>query len=291
MEADIKSLPDIRGMYNERVFWTPTNVIGKETLTIGHVLTSFLVLAFGLFFSGIVIVLEVMLRQCEMTYIAKPTLHHSNIDSSKEAGESEEESAIEIFSHEGTMERNEEISQELENGANKEPNISKEKDSDDKVITLAEIHDELCKEESTMGNVQNEPFTVSVTSIISVDNMETDTIGPCQTVLKKSNTDNIEDKTKLNYNLSGEEPPIRYSPQWSEIIDFLDNEEYTTGHFLDGETSTTQTPIISPGLDIPTNVNSRRASSQGSAISEEDNIKSILAMIEIDETPVRGMSG
>ena len=95
----------------------------------------------------------------------------------------------------------------------------------------------------------------------------------------------------LNHNLSGEGSPIRNSPQWSEIIDFLDNEESTTGHFMDEETSTTQTPVISPGLDIANNVDSRRASSQGSDISEEDDTKSILAMIEIHDTPVRGMSG
>ena len=95
----------------------------------------------------------------------------------------------------------------------------------------------------------------------------------------------------LNHNLSGEGSPIRNSPQWSEIIDFLDNEESTTGHFLDEETSTTQTPVISPELDILDNIDSSTASSRGSAISEKDDTESTLAMIEIHETPVRGMSG
>ena len=93
----------------------------------------------------------------------------------------------------------------------------------------------------------------------------------------------------LNYNLSGEGSPIRNSPQWSEIIDFLDNEKSTTGHFLDEET--TITPVISPGLDIPNNTYSGRASSQGSDISEEDDTKSILATIEVHETPNQGRSG
>ena len=121
--------------------------------------------------------------------------------------------------------------------------------------------------------------------------MEIERIGPYQTVLKKADTNIIKDKTKHNYNFSGEGSPIRNSPQWSEIIDFLDNEESTTGHFLDEETSTTQTPVISPGLDIPNNDDSRRASSQGSDISEEDDTKSILAMIEVHETQSQGRSG
>merc|ERR1711879_36898 len=101
-----------------------------------------------------------------------------------------------------------------------------------------------------------------------------DRIGPCQNVLKKDDTEIMEDKTMLNYNLSGEGSPIRYSPQSSEIIDYLDNEESTTGQFLDEEASTTQTSEVSPGLDIPNNVDSSRASSQGSAVIEEDDTKS-----------------
>ena len=287
MEADIKRDPRVRGMFNEEAFWTPTNEIGKETLTISHVLPSFMVLAFGVFFSGIVIVLERMLCKNDKTTIAKLTFQN---DSSKGAGEPEEESAIEISTHEGTMEPNEKIGPELKN-EKKESNIGKEKDSDDKMIVLAEIQEELCKEESTRGNSQYEPFTVSANSIISLDNMEIDKIGPCQTALKKSSTNIIEDKTKLNYNLCGEGSPIRNSPEWSEIIDFLDNEESTTGHFWDEETTTTQTPVISPGLDIPNNVDSRSASSQGSDISEEDDTKSILAMIEVHETQSQGRSG
>ena len=289
MEADIKRDPSIRDMFNDEAFWTPTNVIAKETLTMGHILPSFLVLAFGLFSSVIAFVLERML--CHSDDNAKPTLQCSNNDSRKGTGKSGEESTIEMHKDEATMEPYEEISSEMESGINKEPNNGKEKDNDDKIMTLVGIHNELCKEESTKGNVQNEPFTVSVTSIISVDNMETDRIGPCETVLKKDNIDIIEDKSKLNDILSGEGSPIRNSPQWSEIIDFLDNEEYTTGHFLDEETSTTQTPVISPGLDIPHNVQSRRLSSQGSDISEEDDTKSILTMIEVHETPNQGISG
>ena len=130
-----------------------------------------------------------------------------------------------------------------------------------------------------------------MTPIICEDNEKMDRIGPCKNVLKKDNTEIIEDKTNLNYNLSGEGSPIRYSPQRSEIMDYLNNEESTTGHFLDEETSTTQTPEVSPGLDIPNTDDSRRASSQGSAVIEEDDTKSILGMIEIPETPVQGMSG
>ena len=103
MEADIKRDPSIRGMFNDEAFWTPTYEIGADTLTIRHVLPSFLVLAFGISFSVMVIVLEKMLCKIDITSIAKPTLQHGDIDSSKGAGESEEESAIEIVTHQGTM--------------------------------------------------------------------------------------------------------------------------------------------------------------------------------------------
>ena len=294
MDADTKKLPNFRGIFNESTWWTPTNVIGKETLTISHVLPSFLVLAFGIFSSVIVIVLELMFCQSEKTFVAQPTIQtiqNGNIDSCKGTDKSDKETAIKTFTPEGSMGPNEEISPELESGATREPNIGEEKDCDDKIRTLVEIHDELCKEESSMGNVQKEPITVSVTSIKSLDNMETDRISPCKTVMKEDKTNIIEVKTKFDHNLFGEGSLIRKSPQWSEIINFLDNEESTTGHFLDEETSTTQTPEVSPGLDIPNTDDSRRASSQGSAVIEEDDTKSILGMIEIPETPVQGMSG
>ena len=287
MEADIKRDPSIRDMFNDEAFWTPTNVIAKETLTMGHILPSFLVLAFGLFSSVIVIVLEKMLCIHDKTTFAKPTLQN---DSCKVAGESEDKTAIEISTHEGTVEPNEKISPELEM-ENKKPNIGKEKDNDVKMMILAEIQEELCKEESTRGNSQYEPFTGSVTSINSLSNMETDRIGLCETVLQKGNTNIIENKTKLDHNLSRGGTPDRNSPQWSEIIDFLDNEEATTGQFLDQEKSTTLTPVISPGLEIPNNIDSGRASSQGSADNEEENIESILTMPEIHETPNQEMNG
>ena len=289
MEADIKRDPSIRGMFNDEAFWTPTYEIGADTLTLSHLLTSFLVLAFGIFSSVIVIVLELMFCQSDKT--SKPHLQHQpcNIDSSEGDSKSEEESAKETFIGQGTMEPNREISQELKSSAEKEPNIGTEKDNDDISTVLAQIHHDLCKEEYTLGNSHNEPFNVSVTSINSPDNMEMDRIGPYQTVLKKADTNIIKDKTNLDTNLSGEGSRITNSPQWSEIINFLDNEEYTTGHFLDEET--TITPVISPGLDIPNNIDSRRASSQGSAVSEEDDTKSILAMMEIHETPDQGISG
>ena len=44
-------------------------------------------------------------------------------------------------------------------------------------------------------------------------------------------------------------------------------------------------------VDIPNNIDSRRASSKGSAVSEEANTESILAMVEIHETPEQGISG
>ena len=279
MEADTKALPYYRGMFDEKAWWTLTNVIGKKTLTIFHVLPSFLFLAFGLFFSVIVFVLEVMLSTRNQTTIAKPTLQNN---SCKGVGESDKP-AIAIFTQEGTMEPNEKINPKLK--------MEKAKDSDDKMMKLPEIQEELCKEESKMENVQNEPFTASVTSIISLDDMEIDRIGPCETVLKKVNTNIIGDNTQPNYNLSGEWSPTRNSPQWSEIIDFLDNEESTIGLFLDEDTLTTQTLAISPELDIPNNIDSRRASSKGSAVSEEDRTESILAMVEIHETPDQGISG
>ena len=158
-------------------------------------------------------------------------------------------------------------------------------------MVLAEIHDELCNELSTMENVLNEPITRLVTPIDSLCNMETERIGPCESVLREGNTNIMEVKTKLDHNLSREGSPIRNSTQWSEIVNFLDNEEYTTGYFLDEETSTTQTPVISPELDILDDIDSSTASSRGSAISEKDDTESTLAMIEIHETPVRGMSG
>ena len=289
MKADIEWDPSIHGTFNDKAFWTPTNVIGSEILTISHVLPSFLVLAFGLVSSVIAYVLEKV--SCQSDDNVKPTLQHSNMDSSKGTDKSREESTIEMLTDEATMEPNEENSPKLDSGVIKEPNVAMEKDGEDKIRTSVEIHEELCKEESTMGNAQNEPFTVSVTPIIGEDNKKMDRIGTCQNVLKKDDTEIMEDKTMLNYNLSGEGSPIRYSPQSSEIIDYLDNEESTTGQFLDEEASTTQTSEVSPGLDIPNNVDSSRASSQGSAVIEEDDTKSILGMIEIHETPVRGMSG
>ena len=139
MEADTKALPYIRGMFNEKTWWTPTNVIGKKTLTIGHVLPSFLFLVFGLTSSLIVIVLEKMLCIHDKTTFAKPTLQN---DSCKVAGESEDKTAIEISTHEGTVEPNEKISPELEM-ENKSPKFGKEKDNDVKMTILAEIQEEL----------------------------------------------------------------------------------------------------------------------------------------------------
>ena len=152
MDADIKALPSVRGLFNKTAWWTPTNVIGKETLTISHILPSFLVLAFGLFSSVIAIVLERML--CYNDDNVKPTLQHSNIDSNKGTGKSGEESTIDIHTDEATIEP-EEIIPEVESGANKEPNIGNEEDSDDKTTTLVEIHDELCKEECAMEQCAN----------------------------------------------------------------------------------------------------------------------------------------
>ena len=54
MESDAKTSPIIRGMFEE-AFWTPTNEIGTDILTMGHVIPFFVALAFGLSLSVIAV--------------------------------------------------------------------------------------------------------------------------------------------------------------------------------------------------------------------------------------------
>ena len=286
MESDVKTSPIIRGMFEE-AFWTPTNEIGIDILTLSHVLPFLVVLAFGLSLSVIVIVLELMLGISEDKIIAQANSQNSNINSDKSSGKCKEESAIDIR-EEGIMEPSKGIGPELKNNAKKEPNIAREKDSNDIITVLVEIQEGLTKEESTRGSFQGEPFAVSVTSLNSLDIMEIDRIGPCNAALMKDNKNTSGNKNQQDENFSGEWSPLRNSPHWSEIITFLDNEGCTTES---EETSTKPTPVITPEHDPLNNIDSRSLSSCGSADSVEDNTESVLAMVEIHETPKREMSG
>ena len=286
MESDVKTSPIVRGMFEE-AFWTPTNEIGTDILTMGHLLPFFVVLAFGLSFSVLAIVLELMLGLSEEKIIAQANSQKSNINSDKRSGECKGESAIEIR-EEGIMEPTIGISAELKNKAKEEPNIAKEKDCNNLITVLVEIQEGLNKEQSTRENFQGDVFNVSATSLNSLDIMEIDRIGPCETALTKDNKNMSGNNNKQDENSSGEWSQLKNSPHWSEIIAFLDNEGSTTEC---EETSTKPTPVITPGPDISNNIDSRSLSSCGSADSEEDITESVLAMVDIHETPKREMSG
>ena len=286
MEGDVKTSPIVRGMFEE-AFWTPTNEIGTDVLTLGHLLPFFVVLAFGLSLSVIIIVLELILGQSKKNIIAQATLQSSNINSDKSSGECKEEYEIEIWDK-IILEPTKGISPELKNNAKKGPNTAKEKESNNIITVLVEIQEGLKEEESTRESFQVEAFNVSATSLNSLDIMDMDRIGPCEAALMKDNKNIRGNNNKQDENFSGEWSPLRNSSHWSEIITFLDNEGSTTES---EKNSTKPTPVITPGHDMSNNIDSRSLSSCGSAGSEENITESVMAMVEIHETPKREMSG
>ena len=147
-------------------------------MAMGHLLPFFVVLAFGLSFSVLAIVLELMLGLSEEKIIAQANSQKSNINSDKRSGECKGESAIEIR-EEGIMEPTIGISAELKNKAKEEPNIAKEKDCNNLITVLVEIQEGLNKEQSTRENFQGDVFNVSATSLNSLDIMEIEPMRSC----------------------------------------------------------------------------------------------------------------
>ena len=238
----------------EGAFWNPENELRNEILTINHILPCMMLLAGGLFLAILAIIPELLLGHSNLSRNAKPTTNNinvdptdnSNVDSGINLEESKEESMTRNLTHKRALELlepNKINKPDMESSEDMEQKIVKDKGDHHTITVVAEIHDALTKKQ-----VSN---TVTSTQIITPKLYVMDGVSPCETVVNNGNTSVVGEKAKLNANLSREGSAIRNSPQWSEIIEVLDNEWYTTGSFLDEATiSREPTPMISQGFDV-----------------------------------------
>ena len=270
MEKIVKTSLKFRDHF-EGAFWNPENELRNEILTINHILPCMMLLAGGLFLAILAIIPELLLGHSNMSRGARPTTNNSNVDTTDNSNvdsginleESKEESMTRNLTRKGALELLEPNTinkPEMESSEEKEQIIVKDKGKHHTITVVAEIHDALTKKQVSMRGFHDETNTVTSTQIITPKLYVMDGVSPCETVVNNGNTSVVGEKAKLNANLSREGSAIRNSPQWSEIIEVLDNEWYTTGSFLDEATiSREPTPMISQGFDVSSYNDSRRS--------------------------------
>ena len=224
MEKDIKTSPKFRGNF-EGAFWSRANVLSNETLGIDHILPCIVLLAVGLFLAIMAMVQEFILACKAKRTINKrnvDTTDKSNVDSGTNPEESKVESAdlsLSIRDNYGrTLKPNKITKPEIESGEEREHKILRDKDNHHTISVMAEIHNALPKEQYSMEGYRDETYSVLSSKRITPKLDNINRISPYEIVAKR---------------LSREGSSIGKSPQWSEIIEFLDNESYTPGSFVD----------------------------------------------------------
>ena len=255
MEKDIKTSPKFLGHF-EGAFWSPANVLHNATLTIDHILPCIVLLAVGLFLAIMAIAQEFILA-CK----AKRTKNRRNVDTDKrnvDSGTNPEESKVESAdlsmsirdNYGGTLKPNKITKPEMESGEEREHKIFRDKGDHHTISVVAEIHDALPKEQYSMEGYRDENYSVLSSKRITPKLDNINRISPNEIVAKR---------------LSREGSSIEKSPQWSEIIEFLDNESYTPRSFLDE--TTFSNPLIS--IISPSNQSNHTEGKSGSLNSQQ----------------------
>ena len=229
MERVVKTTPQFRDHF-EGAFWTPEKVLRNEVITVDHILPCFMLLTVGLFLATVAIVPELLFGKSKL-------MRTSN-----------------AISRDRAMEPYKVTKPEMESSKEKEQTIAKDNGDHQKINVMAEIHEALANEQNSMVSIHDETPSPVITP--KLDTKEK--IIPCETDVNHGNTSVDWEETKINENLSRVGSTVGKSPHWSEIIEVLDKESYTTGSFLDEAIfSTPQTPITSPGFEISNSFNSR----------------------------------
>ena len=256
MEKDIKTSPKFRGNFEE-AFWSQANVLSNETLGIDHILPCIVLLAVGLFLAIMAIVQEFILA-CK----AKRTKNKRNVDTTDkshvDSGTNPEDSKVEsanlslsIRDNYGrTLKPNKITKPDMESGEEREHKIFRDKGDHHTISVMAEIHDALPKEQYSMEGYRDENYSVLSSKRITPKLDNINRISPNEIVAKR---------------LSREGSSIGKSPQWSEIIEFLDNESYTPRSFLDE--TTFSNPLIS--IISPSNQSNHTEGKSGSLNSQQ----------------------
>ena len=150
----------------------------------------------------------------------------------------------------GTLKPNKITKPEMESGEEREHKIFRDKGDHHTISVVAEIHDALPKEQYSMEGYRDENYSVLSSKRITPKLDNINRISPNEIVAKR---------------LSREGSSIGKSPQWSEIIEFLDNESYTPRSFLDE--TTFSNPLIS--IISPSNQSNHTEGKSGSLNSQQ----------------------
>ena len=253
MERVIKTTPQFRDHF-EGAFWTPKMVLRNEVITIDHILPCFMLLTVGLFLATIAIVPELLLGKSKLMRSTKPTTNNCKIDSKNISN---------VISREKALEPYKVTKPEMESSKEKEKTIAKDKGDHQTIKVMAEIHEALANEQYSMVSIHDETPSPVITAKLDIK----EKIIPRESDVDNGNTSVVWEKTLLNENLSREGSTVGRS-HWSEIIEVLDKESYTTESFLDEAIfSTPQTPITSPGFDISNCIDSESRGHSHATIS------------------------
>ena len=250
MERVVKTSPQFRDHF-EGAFWTPEKVLRNEVITVDHILPCFMLLTVGLFLATVAIVPELLF------------------------GKSKRMRTSNAISRDRAMEPYKVTKPEMESSKEKEQTIAKDNGDHQKINVMAEIHEALANEQYSKVSIHDATQSPVITPKLDMK----EKIIPCETDVNKGNASVVWEKTKVNENFSREGSTVRKSPHWSEIIEVLDKESYTTGSFLDEAIfSTPQTPITSPGFEISNCIDSKTRSQSRATINSEQLSEIIMVL-------------